>query len=111
MFYRNFKKTKNIARDVKTKDELNKTLDEKSIITTYRVSENSLFFAKFFKNNPEKIKAYYEDVLLSIKSEFSLSDTQIVDATIHFDQTSPHLHLAISNLYIKYNKEFEKNFF
>lgn len=29
MFYRNFNKTKNIARDVKTKDELNKTLDEK----------------------------------------------------------------------------------
>lgn len=108
--YKNKNQWKNINRKISTED-LNSKLDNKRILATYTMSENSSFFIKEFNNDENKIITFYQDAMNEWLKETQIPQENVISAIIHFDQSSPHLHISISHFYEKFNKEFNQNFF
>lgn len=103
----NFNRTHHKNRTL-SKEELEQKLKNKKIATTYTLSENALFFKQKFNNDKEKIIEFYQLALNSFLEEASIPKSQLINAIIHFDQTTPHLHFAISNIYPKYSKSLNR---
>ena len=88
--------------------ELEEKLNNEIIVTTYTLSESALFFKQKFNNDKEKITEFYQLALDSLLEVAGIPKTQLINAIIHFDQTTPHLHFAISNIYPKYSKSLNR---
>lgn len=106
--YETYSKEKNINRR-KTKKEMDKEYYSSGIMRTFRVSVNHIELQSLVNpnDNPyeqkETIINFYKDVLdefvdtLNRNNKFN-QKVKVVLADIHFDQTSPHIHIHISNL-------------
>lgn len=106
--YETYKKEKNVSRR-KTKKEIDKQYYSSSIMRTFRVSVNHIELQSLVNpnDNPYEQKQtiinFYKDVLnefvdtLNSNNKFN-QKVKVVLADIHFDQTSPHIHIHISNL-------------
>lgn len=104
----NKNRVKNKSRTKKTLNELKDNLDRKRIIQTYTLTENAIFLRNNFGENIEKINRFFEIALDSWLESASVPKEQVISAIVHHDQSTPHLHIAISALYEKEFKEFNK---
>ncbi len=91
-----------------SEEEFREKILKKGVATTYTLQENHLFFKQKFNNEPRKIQEYYELFLECFLEEANIPKSKVINAIIHFDQTNPHLHFAISNIHEKYSKEHER---
>lgn len=103
----------------KTNKEINKIFHSSKIMRSFRISCNHIELNSLHKPNDTEIQKrqniinYYSDVLnqfsdlLNKNNKFG-QEVQIVQADIHFDQTSPHLHVHVSNLYEREVKKLNR---
>ena len=112
---KNFAEAKSIIKqgietenEIYSETELEEKLNNEIIATTYTLSENALFLEQKFNNDKEKIVEFYQIALDSLLEVARIPKSQLINAVIHFDQTTPHLHFAISNIYPKYFEILDK---
>lgn len=98
----NFHRTHHRNRTVSEK-HLEHKLDNKKIMTSYTITENALFFQQKFNGNRSQINHYWEMVLDAFLFEADIPKDKVISAIVHHDQTSPHLHISISNFVDKYS--------
>lgn len=106
-FSLNFDRTHHKNRTISI-ERLNEKLDNKSIATTYTLQENALFFKQKFNDDPNLIKEFYTEFLNCFLEEAGIPKNQLINAIIHFDQTNPHLHFAISNIHPRFSKDLKR---
>lgn len=100
----NFKRKRNKQRTL-SPENFKEKLDKKEIATSYTFQENAIFLKQKFNNSIEKISQFYKFALDAFIKEVNIPKKNIINAIIHFDQTTPHLHFAISNIHEKISKD------
>lgn len=99
----------------KTKEQVDEKFNNSKIMRSYRLAINHIELDSIHNLNDsmeqkrENIINFYKDCLDEVQKELSRNNKPdeiplIVQADIHFDQTSPHLHFHISNIYSKHSK-------
>lgn len=103
----------------KTDKEINKIFNTSKVMRSFRISCNHIELNMLHKPNDseeqkrQNIINFYSDVLdqfqdlLNKNNKFG-KEVQIVKADLHFDQTSPHLHIHVSNLYEREVKKLNR---
>lgn len=116
--YETYEKETHINRR-KTKKEMDKQYYSSAIMRSFRVSINHIELQSLVNpnDNPYEQKQivikFYQDLLnefidtLNRNNKFK-QKVKVVLADIHFDQTSPHIHIHISNLRQRYLKKLNR---
>ncbi len=105
--YKNANISQNKSRDQKSPEEFKEWIENKKIVNTFLLQENAIFFATQFNNDKDKIIDYYEKALDSWLAATNVPKEQVIAAMIHFDQSTPHMHVSISNFTSKKYKTLD----
>lgn len=108
-------------KNKKTDKQINKIFQSTKIMRSFRISINHIELDSLHNpNDPEEKKKeniinFYKNTLneftnlLNRNNKYSKENVKIVQADIHFDQASPHMHIHVSNLTKKYMKKLKRN--
>lgn len=105
------KHLKIVAKDTSTKAQIARyEYNTSKVMRTYRIAINHIELDSLHHPNDtpaqrrENIISFYRDCLVKLQEVLASQNKmglapKIIKADIHFDQTSPHMHVHISNLY------------
>lgn len=105
----------------KTNAQIEKNFYQTKIMKTFRIQVNALELNKINQgiSDPEKIRqntiSFYQKTMklavriLNKENAQKRQPLMVVKADVHFDQTNPHIHIHLSNLYEKKVKENYKD--
>lgn len=108
-------------KNKKTDKQINKIFQSTKIMRSFRISINHIELDSLHNPNDsdekkkENIINFYKNTLnefinlLNRNNKYSKENVKIVQADIHFDQASPHMHVHVSNLTKKYMKKLKRN--
>lgn len=108
-------------KNKKTDKQINKIFQSTKIMRSFRISINHIELDSLHNPNDsdekkkENIINFYKNTLneftnlLNRNNKYSKENVKIVQADIHFDQASPHMHVHLSNLTKKYMKKLKRN--
>lgn len=108
-------------KNKKTDKEINKIFQSTKIMRSFRISINHIELDSLHNPNDseekkkENIINFYKNTLneftnlLNRNNKYSKENVKIIQVDIHFDQSSPHMHVHVSNLTKKYLKKLNRN--